>query len=530
MDTKQYTMTQQKRTPGVYIQELDAFGNSVVAVPTAIPAFVGYTQKATRDGQSLTNVPTYITSMAEFEMYFGSNYQGVFELQTTAASDELSDQIQINDTAYQLTPDTSATDYLMYRSLQFFYANGGGEAVILSVGDYASSIAKEQLMAGIDLLKTDSPADITLLVVPDTVSRSLPQQDCYNVQQHMITHCASMQDRFTILDIYNGDQPLENGVIADFRDQVYTPDPASAQYSAAYYPWMHTTLSRENNFSFTNLKGAGSATESESISTLITMIEAELDLNAPDLTPQQSELKAEVETLRNPFDNPPTEAQMADISKLDSTLSALSPGYRDITLKMTEMANIMPVSAAMAGVYTAVDNARGVWQAPANVGLASTTKPAIEISTRQQEDLNVPVNGKAVNAIRSFPGQGTLVWGARTLLGNSNDWRYINVRRTMIFLEQSIKAAARAFVFEPNTPNTWTTVKSMIDNFLSNQWKAGALVGSSPEAAYQVSIGLGSTMTQDDISNGIMRITVLVAPSRPAEYIEITFEQQMQQS
>lgn len=523
-------MTQQKRTPGVYIQEQNTFGNSVVAVPTAIPAFVGYTQKAISNGKSLTNVPTFITSMGEFEMYFGGNAQPVFQLEKVAASDEQSGQIQINDTAYQLTPDTSATDYLMYRSLQFFYANGGGDAVILSVGDYASTITKEQLMAGIDLLKTDSPADITLLVVPDAVSRSLTQQDCYSVQQHMITHCASMQDRFAILDIYNGDQPIEDGVIADFRDQVYTPDPASVQYSAAYYPWMHTSLARESDFSFTNLKGAGTTTGSESISTLIEMIEAELDLNAPDLTPQQSQLKAEVEKLRKPFDNPPTEAQMADIGKLDTILSAVSPGYRDMTLKMTEIANIMPVSAAMAGVYTAIDNARGVWKAPANVALASTIKPTVEISTRQQEDLNMPVNGKAVNAIRSFPGQGTLVWGARTLLGNSNDWRYINVRRTMIFLEQSIKAAARAYVFEPNTPNTWTTVKSMIDNFLSNQWKAGALVGSSPDMAYQVNIGLGSTMTQDDILNGIMRISVLVAPSRPAEYIEITFEQQMQQS
>jgi phage tail sheath protein FI len=142
----------------------------------------------------------------------------------------------------------------------------------------------------------------------------------------------------------------------------------------------------------------------------------------------------------------------------------------------------------------------------------------------------MPLNGKAINAIRSFIGEGVIVWGARTLDGNSQDWRYINVRRTLIMLEQSVKAAAKAYVFEPNDAGTWTTVKSMIENFLYQQWKSGALVGTKPTDAYSVHVGLGDTMTGDDILNGIMRITVLVAVSRPAEFIEITFQQQMQKS
>ncbi len=156
--------------------------------------------------------------------------------------------------------------------------------------------------------------------------------------------------------------------------------------------------------------------------------------------------------------------------------------------------------------------------------------PSVSISHDDQEELNVTLYGKSINAIRSFIGEGVLVWGARTLDGNSNDWRYINVRRTMIMLEQSVKAAAKAFVFEPNDANTWTTIKSMIDNFLYLQWKQGALVGAKPDDAYNVFVGLGATMTGDDVLNGIMRITVLVAISRPAEFIEITFQQQMQKS
>ena len=97
-------------------------------------------------------------------------------------------------------------------------------------------------------------------------------------------------------------------------------------------------------------------------------------------------------------------------------------------------------------------------------------------------------------------------------------------------LEQSVKEAASAYVFAPNDPSTWVSVKSMIGNFLTGVWNQGGLVGSTPDAAFSVSIGLGSTMSNDDILNGIMRVTVKVAPSRPAEFIEITFQQQQQQS
>lgn len=177
-----------------------------------------------------------------------------------------------------------------------------------------------------------------------------------------------------------------------------------------------------------------------------------------------------------------------------------------------------------------MDNTRGVWKAPANVSVANAVIPSTNITNEEQEDLNVPMNGKAVNAIRFFTGDGIKVWGARTLDGNSLDWRYINVRRTMIFLEESVKNAARAYVFEPNDANTWINIKSMIENFLRGVWKRGGLAGASPESAFSVHVGLGDTMTPEDILEGILRVTVLVAISRPAEFIEITFQQQMQES
>jgi uncharacterized protein len=104
------------------------------------------------------------------------------------------------------------------------------------------------------------------------------------------------------------------------------------------------------------------------------------------------------------------------------------------------------------------------------------------------------------------------------------------VRRTMIMLEESIRLASKALVFEPNVANTWVTMKSMIANFLTGVWKRGGLAGAVPDDAFSVHVGLGETMTPEDILEGILRVTVLVAITRPAEFIEITFQQQMQKS
>jgi phage tail sheath protein FI len=140
------------------------------------------------------------------------------------------------------------------------------------------------------------------------------------------------------------------------------------------------------------------------------------------------------------------------------------------------------------------------------------------------------LSGKAINAIRSFVGKGVLVWGARSMDANSQDWRYISVRRTLIMIEQSIKNSVEAYVFEPNTARTWLKLKTSIDNFLTEVWKNGSLAGSTPSQAFEVNVGLGSTMTPNDILEGVMRVSIKVAITRPAEFIEITFEQKMQES
>jgi len=229
-------------------------------------------------------------------------------------------------------------------------------------------------------------------------------------------------------------------------------------------------------------------------------------------------------------DTHPVMTQGPSPATIDKTLRALVPLYIDMIDTISKRENTLAPAAALAGIYTMVDNSRGVWKVPANVSINAVVSPTVNINDEEQERLNAPAAGKSINAIRAFEGEGTLVWGARTLDGNSLDWRYINVRRTMIMIEESIRLASKAYVFEPNTANTWVTMKSMIENFLTSLWKQGGLAGAVPSDAFSVHIALGETMTPEDILEGLMRITILVAVVRPAEFIEISLQQQMQKS
>ncbi|MCW3084471.1 MAG: phage tail sheath family protein [Bacteroidetes bacterium] len=205
--------------------------------------------------------------------------------------------------------------------------------------------------------------------------------------------------------------------------------------------------------------------------------------------------------------------------------------YNRITAELAKYTLTLYPAAAMTGVYAQVDAARGVWKAPANVGLSLVNKPSITITDEDQENLNVDsTSGKSINAIRTFTGRGTLVWGARTLAGNDNEWRYINVRRLFIYVEESIKKATEFVVFESNTATTWQRVKGMSEAFLTSVWRDGGLAGATTKDAYFVNVGLGTTMTAQDILEGRMIVEIGMAAVRPAEFIILRFEHKLQES
>jgi len=182
-------------------------------------------------------------------------------------------------------------------------------------------------------------------------------------------------------------------------------------------------------------------------------------------------------------------------------------------------------------VYARVDNQRGVWKAPANVSLTGVIEPTYYFDNDDTDNLNIdPVAGKSVNAIRSFVGKGTLIWGARTLAGNDNEWRYISVRRFFNMVEESVKKSTYWAVFEPNDANTWVKVRGMIESYLTQKWREGALAGSTTKEAFFVRCGLGTTMSSQDILEGRMYVEIGMAVVRPAEFIILKFYHKLQTS
>lgn len=205
--------------------------------------------------------------------------------------------------------------------------------------------------------------------------------------------------------------------------------------------------------------------------------------------------------------------------------------FQNVISVLNQSTTDLPPGGIMAGIYSRVDENRGVWKAPANVPVSGVVGPAVKITDKDQEDLNIDATaGKSINAIRAFTGKGTIVWGARTLAGNDNEWRYVPVRRFFNMVEESIKKSTMWAVFEPNDANLWVKLRAMIENYLTTLWRAGALAGATAEAAFFVKVGLNETMDNIDILEGRLNIEIGLAAVRPAEFIILKFSHKMQEA
>ncbi|MCG8573691.1 MAG: phage tail sheath subtilisin-like domain-containing protein [Flavobacteriales bacterium] len=459
------------KTPGVFIEEIQTIAPSVAPVPTSIPGFVGYTEKAELpDGTDVSNTPVRITSMLEYEEIFGGAHVEDFEV-------TLNDPQNNPVITIDRTTDDAQKNYILYYQLQMFYANGGGTCYITSVGNYPDPITKTNLETGIP--KMEQIDEITLVLAPESVflTTSGQRKDVYDL---LLSHCAKMEDRFAILDVVHvgANTPLQDATA--FRNTDVGSE--NLKYGASYYPGLLTSIA---------YKYSGTS----------------VTINDQRTSP------------------------VLDEDDLDEVRTADTLLYNNILTELTKQTVLLYPSASMAGIYGRVDDQRGVWKAPANVGLFSVVEPAIQIDDAEQGDLNVDsVSGKSINAIRSFQGRGNLVWGARTLAGNDNEWRYINVRRLFLFVEESVSKATQFVVFEPNTSTTWTRVQSMVSSFLTNLWRDGGLAGATPQDAFFVNVGLGSTMTSQDILEGRMIVEIGMAAVRPAEFIILRFSHKLQES
>jgi phage tail sheath protein FI len=203
----------------------------------------------------------------------------------------------------------------------------------------------------------------------------------------------------------------------------------------------------------------------------------------------------------------------------DSKYAALYYPWVRVFDPLSKKRTNVPSSGYMCGIYARSDTERGVHKAPANevvrgaLGLEEFNGTK-RIITKGQQDI---LNPKGVNCIRAFPGRGIRVWGARTISSDTL-WKYINVRRLFLFLEESIEESTQWVVFEPNNEKLWARVRQTINQFLTRVWKDGALMGTTPEEAFFVKCDR-TTMTQDDIDNGRLIVVIGVAPVKPAEFV-----------
>lgn len=577
-------------TPGVSVEEITKLPYSIALIDTAIPVFIGYTDQIP-EGYDIndntnaininnnTNKNLKISSLLEYEDKFGKAKL---------------ESIQLKDTKEKgLTVVTPEAQFLMYYSLQMYFANGGGPCYIISVGTYASASTGVQLSSlinGLDKVDTiKAIKDPILLVFPDAVS--LTEPSFYELYNYTIGELET-KNRFAILDTYEGNSTT----IGNFRAGV-----SSTNHAAAYFPHLKTIL----NYSFDEDKTithAGLQEEGQESDDLyageIAAIKVLRDLASVEISNESvngfvladllsqaiaiteeiyenadskdalkeaindskdvvdaiyggiiddfkipEDLKVDTPIFRGEFDDL-IDAIRLSIDKVGNanglTLKNLQASdsllYNQIKEAIRSLQVVLPPSSAIAGVYGRVDSIRGVWKAPANVSLSYVTEPTEKVSENEQSDLNIHNSGKSINAVRAFTGKGNLIWGARTLDGKDkkadgkdNEWKYIHVRRYYDMIQQSISKALERFIDEPNTSHTWLRAKTMLENFLNQQWMEGALAGSTPKEAYEVKV----YGTEDPVTKNItnpMNVEIKIALVCPAEFIILNFSHKLQQS
>lgn len=564
--------------PGVYIEEVSTLPPSVAAVPTSIPVFIGYTEKAVVDGVQLsypTN-PIRVESLIEYQAIFGG--AATENLNVTLAN------VGVDISIANAT--TSGQDFRMYYNMLMYFANGGGACYVIAVNNYSVTMPADSGTTITAIDKAEQIDEITMVIAPDAMSSKVSDAGRKSLYDAMLAHSAKMQGRFSILDVDVDSADTIADDASDFRNDNVGAN--NLKYGAAYYPsftpafgfsyldsgiditatngnlptsvqaFDGKTLETINN----GVKSSGTVTYGVSpgpYSGTLTIGTSPFVLSG---TTPATEANALALAINNTAALQPLVVAVSDgINKV--TITALTAGtagnivfsgtltnvtrsgtgtlaggidpdkvlYNRIKTALDAYPLELYPSSMMAGIYCSVDTDRGVWKAPANVGVTRVASLNRIINDADQSGLNIDASsGKSINAIRTFDGRGTLVWGARTLDGNSNEWRYINVRRTFQFIEHSCKLATEFVVFEPNDKNTWIRVKGMISNFLTNVWRDGALTGDKPEQAYFVKVGLGETMTAQDILEGRLIVLIGLAVVRPAEFIILKFEHKLQES
>ena len=555
------------QTPGLYWQRQEDRENATEPFQQQA-AFIGFTQTIFPANEDYT--PQLIQSLKQFETIYGYARKQIFSLQY----DHELQRITLQEKEGLPEPG------FLHAVLTQFFANGGNSCYVSSIGEFpdpnmdqfqSTSVIKKCEEA---ITRLEQQQDINLLLIPEAVC--LPVELHYQVMQTLLLHCQKMQNRFAIIDVHQSSQTqalVEKDSIGLRKHLIHSLD-----RGAAYYPFQHSTIAplydddqvlvnyrtqvKRLHSKFQNkwrtLPGATRLEEAryipiDSQNTLVDQAGYQVDqygqriegmapvaiyTDKSGLLPLDAQgyvMQAPGSGLRKKMHGRdyrvPIETEL--LASTEYTLENLADARTRLwNLSLAEEVRsflqqqmwILPPSAAVAGVIQNNDQQNGVWVPPANIGLKALTGPVTNLDAGQQAGLNIDaIGGKSINVLRHFAGEGCKIWGARTLRGNDEQWRYINVRRLFIWLEQELLVKTQFAVFERSGPFTWLKIQVICEAVLQSLWQQGALYGAAESEAYEVQVGLGSTMTEEDINAGLIRVSIKLAALRPSEFIVFSF-------
>jgi phage tail sheath protein FI len=527
--------------PGVYVEEIPSGSKPIEAVGTSVAAFVGYTEKGP------LNDPTLVSTWDEFEKTFG----GIQEI----VPDE---DLELQDP--------------MGHSVYAFFQNGGSKAYIVRITEEDSAASSTGALNTGGGTPTDLVSftaanegewgdELTVRFTPKGAAASATSfifevgtgtGDDFETLEKFTEVNFDLDDPHFIESQINDGSKLVTALVEGADDTARTTNAASAVTRLQTLLTTGTTPPESIDVS---LGGGdnGSLPDQDAYDDVWAQFTKIRDINIVLLPGQvyaddgagiidSAIAHCEAMGSRMVVVDPPAglelddENAVTDLGLPTQTYCALyypwakvsNPFYNADTNPGAERTVLVAPSAFAAGMWAKTDGRRGVWKAPAGVetGLLGVAGLEWTVEDAEQDFLN-PLG---VNALRKRPGYGTVIWGTRTLSTKSNpEWRYVPVRRTAIFIEQSIFNGIQWAVFEPNDHRLWSSLRANIESFMNGLFRAGAFQGEKSGDAYFVRCGLGSTMTQDDIDRGQVIVLIGFAPVKPAEFVIVRIQQKVGQ-
>lgn len=506
-------------SPGVYVEEVDRGTKPIEAVGTAVAAFIGYTAKAEdpRNGNSLLNKPVLVTNWSQFTQAYGDFIEGAY----------------LPDSVYGYFNNGGTRAYIVSVKALGIAADGAkmlsAGAVLGSGGEAPGDVLEISAKAGgptgnnIRVTATPEPAKegadptFSLSITDGTTTENLPGLSLKKGAPNFAETVVKAQSKLVDVKVVAKDAKLVPAGAAHLSGGKIETEPVSLKQ------YQGDTATR------TGLGGV------EAIPDVTMLIAPDLmsafqagELDKKGVQAVQTAMIDFCERTRYVFgilDCPPNLSPQEIYDwrmevNYDTTRAALYYPWVEVADPVKAgRTKFLPPSGLMAGVYARTDETRGVHKAPANEVVRGALGLEINVTKGEQDMLN-PVG---INCIRSFPGRGIRVWGARTLSSDPS-WRYINVRRLFNMVEASIERGMQWAVFEPNDYTLWAKLRRDIKAFLKNVWRSGALFGLTPDQAFFVKVDeeLNPVEVRD---LGQVIVEVGIAPVKPAEFLIIRIGQ-----